>query len=182
MGPSGAGKDTLIDGARKRLNSDSRFLFARRIITRAADAPGEHHDSLDEGSFEALRAAGGLALSWDAHGLSYGLPASIEPELAAGRHVVANVSRAVLVAADARFAPLGIILVTAPPRLLAARIVSRGRETAIDAAARLSRPSTPSAIEARAITICNDGSIEAGTEAFIAALETIARRSREPQA
>ncbi|MGZ0246745.1 MAG: ATP-binding protein, partial [Alphaproteobacteria bacterium] len=34
VGPSGAGKDTLIDGARAALAGNQDILFARRAITR----------------------------------------------------------------------------------------------------------------------------------------------------
>src|SRR3712207_2085991 len=96
VGPSGAGKDTLIAGARARLGPDPRFRFVRRGITRPASAGGEDHEPLDRGTFLRRRDAGGFALWWEAHGLLYGVPRDIEADLAASRCVVANLSRGVL--------------------------------------------------------------------------------------
>jgi phosphonate metabolism protein PhnN/1,5-bisphosphokinase (PRPP-forming) len=176
MGPSGAGKDTLIDGARTKLNGNPRYSFPRRIVTRRA-GPGEDHDEIDAKGFADLRTKGGLALAWSAHGLSYGLPASIETDLAAGRHVIANVSRGVTVQAQHRFSPLGFILVTAPLTVLLQRIEGRGRETLHEIAERMRTAGTPESIAGRAITVVNDGTIEAGVEAFLGAIDRIVRRS-----
>ncbi len=139
VGPSGAGKDTLISGARTALSGDPRFVFPRRVITRPATAGGEAHVAAGEAEFQAAAAAGEFALHWAAHGLRYGVPRSIEADLAAGRTVVVNVSRQAVEAARARFPRLRVILVTAPPELLADRLAARRRETGADLAARLDR-------------------------------------------
>ena len=52
-GPSGVGKDTLINHARAGLAGRPEFVFVRRIITRRPDAHLEDHDSLAPAAFEA---------------------------------------------------------------------------------------------------------------------------------
>jgi len=69
VGPSGAGKDTLMGLARARLEGDTRFRFVQRAITRPAEAGGEAHRAIDLADFEAERAAGGFTLHWAARGL-----------------------------------------------------------------------------------------------------------------
>ena len=56
VGPSGAGKDRLMAGARAALAQDTRFRFVRRAITRATEAGGEDHEALTEAAFMARRA------------------------------------------------------------------------------------------------------------------------------
>ena len=138
VGPSGAGKDTLMGLARARLEGDARFRFVQRAITRTAEAGGEAHRALDVPAFEAERDAGGFALWWGAHGLFYGIPRDIEADLDARRVVVANLSRGALAEAATRYR-LRVLNVTAPTAVLAARLAARGRETPEDIAARLAR-------------------------------------------
>jgi ribose 1,5-bisphosphokinase len=168
VGPSGAGKDTLLDAARATLANDSRFRFVRRVITRPPDAGGEAHEAVTEAAF----AARPFALAWQAHGLRYGIPANVAADLGAGRVVVANVSRGVIAEAAARF-PVRVIEVTAPPEVLAARLATRGRESVADVVARLARSVTvPDGV--RAETVMNDATVEAGVERFLAALNRAA--------
>ncbi len=136
VGPSGAGKDTLLDLARAELAGEPKVRFVRREITRPASAGGEDHIAITPAEFEARR--DGYALAWEAHGLGYGIPADIADDLAAGHVVVANISRAMILAAAAKF-PVMVLEITAPPEILAARLAARGRETATDIAARLAR-------------------------------------------
>lgn len=165
IGPSGAGKDTLIAAARERLGS--AYVYPRRVVTRPANAGGEDHIAETAAAFEARERAGDFALTWRAHDLAYGIPASIEADLARGNHVVINVSRTVVPEARNRFAPTRVVLVTAPPETLRARLVARGREKADAVAERLDRAPQ---VDADAI-IVNDGPLQTAVDAFVAALK-----------
>lgn len=176
VGPSGAGKDTLIDGARAALAGQGRFQFATRLITRPADAGGEAHEAIDEAGFAELEQAGRLLVSWRAHGLRYGLRAGLLDELAAGRHVVANGSRGALTELAGKAPRLIALVVTASPATLAARLSARGRESAEDIAARLERSvlALPPGIET--LVVSNDGTVEEGVEHVLAVIDAATRR------
>ena len=96
VGPSGAGKDTLMTGAARHPALDPRICFARRVVTRAALVESEDHDSLDKSDFARAKDEGTFAITWAAHGLHYGLPRGLIGDLASGRIVVANLSRRAL--------------------------------------------------------------------------------------
>lgn len=177
VGPSGAGKDTLLDGARDALAGNGTVVFARRQITRPADAGGEEHEAVTDAAFDARRDAGGFMLHWEAHGLKYGVPDSYARDLAAGRNVVANVSRAVLADAIDRFQPATVLEITASPEVLAERLASRGRETPAGIAARLARDAAKIPAHAVKITVANDGTKEDGIAAVVAALTRSAPES-----
>jgi thymidine phosphorylase len=170
VGPSGAGKDTLMDGARAALAGDDTVVFARRAITRPADAGGESHEAVTDDEFDARHKAGGFLLDWQAHGLKYGVPADYADDLAAGRNVIANVSRAVIAEAISRFPKVVVLEVTASPEILADRLAGRGRETADEIAARLARDAANIPADAVKTTVVNDGTPEDGIAAFVAAL------------
>jgi len=176
VGPSGAGKDTLLDGARARLAGDPRFRFVRRVITRPANAGGEAHEAIDDAGFAACLAEDGFALHWDAHGLHYGIPADIAADIAAGRTVIANVSRGVIDAARVRF-PTRVIVITAPQAVLAQRLAARGRESATDIAERLAR-AAPQPEGPNVETVINDATLAAGVDRFVAALSRAAASVR----
>jgi ribose 1,5-bisphosphokinase len=161
VGPSGAGKDTLLHMARTALAGEARFRFVRRVITRPADAGGEDHEPVSVAEF----AARDFALSWEAHGLHYGIPADIADDIVRGVVVVANVSRSIIAEAAARF-PTRVIEVTAPGELLVARLAARGRETAVDVANRLARR-IPLPYGTEVATVVNDSSPEVGAEQLL---------------
>lgn len=170
VGPSGAGKDTLIAGARAQLAGDTNFVFPRREITRPADAGGEDHIPVSRESFAQRRADGAYALAWEAHGLGYGVPAGIAEDLVHGRTVVVNVSRTVIPLARTWFPDLQIMNVTAPVRILAERLAARGRESADDVARRLDRSGAFVIEGAGVVNVVNDGGPEQGIERFVNAL------------
>lgn len=174
VGPSGAGKDTLLQAAAAALAEDPRFRFARRIVTRPADPEGEQHDTLAEDDFVAERDKGAFALWWRAHGLLYGIPIGIADDLAQGRVVVANVSRALVGEAAGRFPPARVIEVTAPVDVLARRLAARGREDAVDVARRMARGIALKLPVEREIVV-NDGTVAQGARRLVAALARAAQ-------
>jgi phosphonate metabolism protein PhnN/1,5-bisphosphokinase (PRPP-forming) len=177
VGPSGAGKDTLLDGVRDTLAADPRFLFAQRTITRPADAGGEAHRAVSVAEFEIEEAEGRFALSWRAHGLAYGIPAEIEDALAAGRHVIANMSRATIAEAAARYGLICVLHITAPAELLQARLASRQREDSGMQAARIARAAALPA-DVTVVDVVNDGTVDAGIRRLLDALQAAANGAR----
>ena len=171
VGPSGAGKDTLMDGARAALGEGAPVRFVRRVITRPVDPGGEAHEPATEADFLRREGNGDFALSWRAHGLHYGIPADIAQDLAHGRVVIANVSRAVVAAAAERF-PVAVIEVSASADVLARRLAARGREDAVDVARRLSRAiELPLPVERQRVV--NDGAVEQGVRRMLGAIRAV---------
>jgi ribose 1,5-bisphosphokinase len=138
VGPSGAGKDTLIDGARSACIRDPMVAFPRRVITRPSSL-SENNATVSEDSFIRLMADGEFALSWDAHCHRYGIPSLIDDDIRAGRTVVCNVSRTVLGHARRRYALVTVVLVTAPPHILQARVAHRARPSDGEIRPRIAR-------------------------------------------
>ncbi len=138
VGPSGAGKDSLLDGARTELAGDRRFVFPDRIISRPPHV-SEAHLAVTAEAFSDAARAGAYALMWRAHDLSYGLPVSIDDDVRGGRTVVANTSRRIIGDARARYAEVRVVLIDAPAEIRALRLAARGRETLADIEARLRR-------------------------------------------
>ncbi|MDM7933424.1 phosphonate metabolism protein/1,5-bisphosphokinase (PRPP-forming) PhnN [Tabrizicola sp.] len=167
VGPSGAGKDTLIEGA-LRLRPDLRLI--RRVITRPTGAGGEDFEGVTETDFATRLSRGEFALHWQAHGLSYGIP---KAQLAAPGGVIFNGSRAALPQAVQVFPNLRVILVTAPDTILAARLAARGRESEADIRQRLTRVAFTLPAGITAETVVNDGALETGIVRLLATLQPV---------
>jgi phosphonate metabolism protein PhnN/1,5-bisphosphokinase (PRPP-forming) len=169
VGPSGAGKDSLIAGAHRALDGDPGIVFAQRVITRPAGIDAEPHRPVDADEFAALRDGGGFMLHWRAHDTDYGIPKAYAAWLAEGASVVANVSRTVLAAAHAAYPPVRAVEITAPDALRAARLSGRGRENGAEAAARLARVvALPDGVPS--VRIENAGALQDGIDALVAVL------------
>ncbi|MEM7525729.1 MAG: phosphonate metabolism protein/1,5-bisphosphokinase (PRPP-forming) PhnN [Pseudomonadota bacterium] len=171
VGPSGAGKDTLMAAAKAAHPS---LIWARRAITRPESAGGEPFEGVSREAFERRRAGGGFAVWWEAHGLLYGVPASIVDDLDAGRTVMFNGSRGAIGQARIQFPRLEIAMIRAPSAVLARRLAARGRETEDDIVKRLERASAYPAPEGAKI-IDNDSDIETGAARFLAAFNLSAQ-------
>jgi len=158
VGPSGAGKDTLLGRARTVFAGDSNIVFPRRVVTREASA-FEDNDQMSPEDFRHARIRGDFAVHWEAHGHSYGLPRAIDDDIGAGRTVIGNVSRAVVDGMRRRYAAVTVVAVTAPPEILAARLAARARGSDGRLADRLDRAAA-GAEAAPDVTISNVGDVE----------------------
>jgi len=158
VGPSGAGKDTLLRLAQAACTDDQNVVFPRRVVTRESSAaedniamsPDEFRRGIDHGDF---------AVHWEAHGHSYALPLDINDDIRAGRAVVVNVSRTVIAALRQAYANVVVVAITAPPDVLAQRLAARARHSDGNIADRLSRSVEDVSAQAD-VTILNAGSAD----------------------
>ncbi len=172
VGPSGAGKDSVIRGAQQALAERTDVVFPRRVITRPVDTTGgEDHEPCEPAVFERRATAGDFALHWHANGLRYGVPATIDADLTAGRAVVVNVSRTIIPTAELRYPDLSVCVISASSAVLAARLHQRGRESADDIVARLGRADAFTVAARRVRTIDNDGPLAASVDALLEAID-----------
>jgi ribose 1,5-bisphosphokinase len=169
VGPSGAGKDTLIRAVQEACRGDREVVFPRRVVTRAGSAD-EDHDTLSEPAFERAVASGAFALLWSAHGLRYGIPSAIDTELQAGHTIVCNVSRTVVAAARERYVQVTVVLVTAPREVLVQRLAARGRAADGDLGARVARSEAVGRDLAPDVIIENVGSVDCGARKLMEAI------------
>jgi phosphonate metabolism protein PhnN/1,5-bisphosphokinase (PRPP-forming) len=171
VGPSGAGKDAVMMGAKANLSGDSSVVFPRRFVTRLSNPDAEDHVSLTEMEFALAVAEGAFALWWRAHGNSYGIGRFIESHLDSGATVVVNCSRASVADAYERFNNVTVAEISAPEDVLVARIVARGRETPEQARERVQRkvPDYPAGV--RVVRITNDGPLERAVARFCEVLK-----------
>jgi ribose 1,5-bisphosphokinase len=126
VGPSGAGKDTLLALAKAACADNRNIVFPRRVITREA-SPSEDNEEVSESGFRHGLAQGEYAMHWQAHGHCYALPRAIDADIRAGRTVVANVSRTAIGAVRRAYADVVVVSITAPPQVLAERLAMRRR-------------------------------------------------------
>lgn len=153
VGPSGAGKDTLLGLAKSACAEDKNVVFPRRVVTREASA-SEENSQLGAEEFRQALARGDFAMHWEAHGHSYGLPRTVDDDIRAGRSVVVNASRTVIDAARRTYVNVTVIAITAPPEILAERLKMRARGSDGRFEQRLSRTVDTTAPD---VTILNVG-------------------------
>ncbi len=171
VGPSGVGKDSVLDGARAALKDNPDVVFPRRVVTRAPGLGGEDYIPATESDFAAQAQRGGFALHWPAHGLHYGIPKSIDGDLAAGRQVVVNVSRGSIDEARRKYPGLLVIGITASPEVLRRRLEQRGRESPAEIEERLGRAAAFRLQGDDVVILNNDGALADTVQAFLALLQ-----------
>ncbi len=177
VGPSGAGKDSVIAAASKIANKNNRLYFSRRYVTRIAvsdngDLPVSDNGDLPVSAFAFAhyRQNGFFALDWDAHGFSYGIAATINTPLRAGLTVVVNGSRAYLPVALAKYPAMTVVHVSVPPQVAHARLIARGRENAASIAGRMGRTPPLPVPATQLVNIDNSGALETAAQALVGVL------------
>ena len=170
IGPSGSGKDSLLEAVREPFAArDGRI--ARRVITRSAEATGEAAQAVSVEQFEQMQAQGEFALSWFANGLHYGIPQAIDQWLAEGHDVLVNGSRGHLPQALERYRDLLVVLLEVDQAILRRRLLARGREPIEEIDARLARNAQFSAQlqarEAHVVLLDNSGELTATVTSLI---------------
>ncbi len=133
-GPSGVGKDTIIDALRRRPDA-GRYHFVITCTTRAA-RPGEvdgfSYHFLDRATFLALRDGGELLEANEVHGNWYGTPREqVRKALASGRDVILKIDVQGAQVVKERV-PDALLVFVVPPSLetLFQRLKARATETA----------------------------------------------------
>jgi guanylate kinase len=133
-GPSGVGKDTIIDALRRR-HHDPEYHYVVTCTTRAkrpGEVDGVDYIFLDRATFAARRKAGEFLEANDVHGNWYGTPRSqVREALAEGRDVILKID--VQGAQVVKEKIPGVLLIfLIPPSLedLFQRLLSRATETA----------------------------------------------------
>ncbi len=133
-GPSGVGKDTIIDALRERAH-DPPHHYVVTCTTRGprpGEVEGVSYHFLDRERFLALRDAGGLLEANQVHGNWYGTPrAEVRRALAAGQDVILKIDVQGAQQVKERVAEALLVFVV-PPSLeaLFGRLKSRATETA----------------------------------------------------
>lgn len=158
VGPSGAGKDTLLRLAQAACVEDHDIVFPRRVVTRESSV-AEDNIAMSFDEFRRALDHGDFAVHWEAHGHSYALPLEINDDIRAGRAVVVNVSRTVIAALRQAYANVVVVAITAPPEVLAQRLAARARHSDGNIADRLARSVDDPSAQAD-VTILNAGSAD----------------------
>jgi guanylate kinase len=132
-GPSGVGKDTIIEALQRRPH-DPDYHYVVTCTTRAGrpgEVDGVSYHFMEREAFLALRDAGGLLEANEVHGNWYGTPrAQVQEALAAGHDVILKIDVQGAQQVKERVNDALLIFVV-PPSLetLFARLKSRATET-----------------------------------------------------
>ncbi len=165
-GPSGSGKDTLIDAARDHFGENGPIYFPRRMITRD-NTTGEDHIAISLNTFAELQDNKLLFLHWEAHGLKYAVSRKVLDKLRDGKVVVLNISRQLVTEAREKWEHTYLVQINVDDDVLLKRLQNRGREDKESIQARFERRTASGSNDADYI-IDNSGRPEKAIEEFIA--------------
>lgn len=138
-GPSGAGKDTLVDALRERLPRLRYSVSATTRPPRPGEQEGEHYFFLTREEFERRRECGGYLEWFEYNGNLYGTPRDyVEQTLTQGYDLIMKPEVNGALAIKKAFAD-AVLIFLAPDKFshLRARLLARRTETNEEIARRL---------------------------------------------
>lgn len=170
VGSSGSGKDTILHAI---IELNLPFIYViKRHITRAVTS-NEAHYTLTEAEFLKRQQQQFFALSWEAHGLYYGIDHQFETELDKGKTVIMNGSRAYLKIARQQYPQLIPVCLNVDKAILRERLIERGRDSTADIDQRLARhDSYYQSLPEDTHYLNNNTSIEDTITSFLAMLDS----------
>lgn len=139
VGPSGAGKDSLLRQLKRKQYVTQQPLVAHRYITRAVRENDENHIELAPFDFLRRQQAGHFLFDWESHGHQYAIGREVQKWQQSGRDVIVNGSRAYLHKASEIYPPLVPVWMMVTDDVLRTRLVQRGRENPTEIEYRIQR-------------------------------------------
>ncbi|MGB3750116.1 MAG: AAA family ATPase [Arcobacteraceae bacterium] len=134
VGPSGVGKDTLIDYVKKELNEDDDYNFINRYITSIPDE-NEKNYYLEEEAFRILDDQDFFISAWYAHKNCYGIAKN---DILEGINII-SISREHISDFEEKYEHVTTIHVTLPKLMLLERLRLRRRESEAQIMQRVKR-------------------------------------------
>ncbi len=138
MGPSGAGKDSVLDWLRASELRPASLQIAHRYLTRPISTLDENYIYLTNTEFEQRKAQGLFLLDWESHQTRYAIGCEVETWLNQGIDVILNGSRAYFEQALSQYPALKGLYLDVDDGLLEQRLRARGRDSERSIQERLS--------------------------------------------
>lgn len=172
VGPSGVGKDTLLNHLKMHQYSENQPLVAHRYITRPVRENDENHIELSDFDFNRRKQAGLFLFDWESHGYRYAVGREARKWVKEGQNVIVNGSRKYLSTALETYSKTTPIWITVSEQILRQRLTQRGRESAEEIELRIQRNRE---LESNKLDSCvyinNDQSIEDTVGQIIALID-----------
>lgn len=169
IGPSGAGKDSVLTCLRASWPATHPTHWARRTISRPLTPQGEQHEPVDDETFDQLLDSQAFAIHWRANGLRYGVRKEELQPIHSGNWVFINGSRGHLPELLNLWPEATVVHIGASVHVLKERLLARGRETPEAVAQRLQREVSLQ-LPQGSITIQNDGALQTAADELLTQL------------
>jgi len=174
VGPSGAGKDSLLRGAREYFGKSGSLRFVRRYITRPPDGSEDNY-YIDPKGFALLKQLNFFISTWQAHGNQYGIPCHAlgSPGSRNGYDLLLlSISRSAIIDFEQIHNTVTTIQIKVRESVLRERLKKRGRENNLEIQKRLERAKRP-VVARDLITFDNSTDLACSSINFNELLETL---------